>query len=54
MGVQGPRPPEIQPILPWSLAEWATVPHSGALSQGSQSLALTGDGGRGVAWSWAE
>lgn len=53
-GLQGPRPPAIQPTLYWSLAEWATVPHGGALSQGSHSLAMTGDGGRGAAWSWAE
>lgn len=53
-GGPGPKTTRNQPTLPGSLAERATVPHSGALSQGSHGLALTGDGGRGAAWSWAE
>lgn len=48
-GGSGPRglglntTPETQPTLPQSLAEWATVPHTGALSQGSHRPALTGE-----------
>lgn len=40
--------PETQPTRPQSLAEWASLPHTGALSQGSQSLALTGEVARGA------
>lgn len=56
-GPWGPGPnttPETQSTLPRSPAEWATVPHTEALSQGSQRPALTGEGEPRGCLGWAE